>query len=108
MKETPKATQAIQEYYAILGIDSNEQNREYPLNLRSLIAIFVFCANVILTAGYLFTEADTIGEYIDSVSITTATMIDTFTYFSFFYRLSQFSAFVNTLEDTFQESMYEF
>lgn len=105
MKDTPKATLAIQEYYAILGIDSNERDRAYPLNVRSLIAIFVFCSCVLLTTLYLLTEAGTIGEYIDSVSITSATIIDTFTYLSFFYRLGKFSTFVNSLEDTFQESM---
>lgn len=105
MKEAPKATLAIQEYYAILGIDANERNRAYPLNVRSVIAIFVFCSCVLLTSGYLLTEAETIGEYIDSVSITSATIIDTYTYLSFFYRLGKFSTFVNSLEDTFQESM---
>lgn len=105
MKDTPKATLAIQEYYAILGIDANERDRAYPVNVRSAIAILVFCSCVLSTTGYLLTEAGTIGEYIDSVSITTATMIDTFTYLSFFYRLRQFSTFVNSLEEAFQESM---
>lgn len=106
-KETSKATQAIQEYYAVLGIDSKEKNRLYPLNTRSIVVIIVFCSCVLSTSGYLLIEAQTIGDYIDSVSITSATIIDTFTYLSFFYRFGQFSTFVNTLEETFQESMYK-
>lgn len=106
MKLQRGVTQAIQQYYAVLGIDANEQNRSYPLNVRSVVAIFVFCSCVLSTSGYLLSEANTIGEYIDSVSITSATLIDTFTYLSFFYRLSKFSTFVNSLEETFQESMH--
>lgn len=105
MKVIPRVTEAIRNNNAVLGIDSNEQNAEYPWNARSVIAILVYCSCVLSTGGYLFGEAETFGEYMDSVSITTATLIDTYTYLSFFLRLKQFSTFVNTLEETFQESM---
>lgn len=105
MKLTCGVTQAIQQYFAVLGMDVNAQNRSNPFNVRSVIANCVFCSSAILTSGYLLTEAETIEEYIDSVSITTATIIDTFIYLSFFYRLSKFSKFVNSLEETFQERM---
>lgn len=105
MKLKRGVTQAIQQYYAVLGIDANEQNHSNPWNVRSAVAFFVFCSCAILASIYLLTEAKTIGEYIDSVSITSATIIDTFSYLSFFYRLNKFSTFVNSLEETIQERM---
>lgn len=101
-------TQAIQKNYALLGIDSNAQDQSNALNIRSLIAIIVYCLCVYSTSAYLFNEAETFGEYMDSVYITSAVYIDTFTYLSFFWRLSKFSTFVNLLEETFQESEYNF
>lgn len=98
-------TQAIQTSYALLGIDSNPSSQSSALNLRSTAAVIVYCLCVLSTGAYLLYEAETFGEYMDSVYITSATVIDTFTYFSFLWRLRKFSAFVNSLEQTFTESM---
>lgn len=97
-------TKAIQKNYALLGIDSNASNETNAFKARSTIAIVVYCLSVLLTSVYLFCEAETIMEYMDSVYITSATIIDTFTYFSFFWRLGMFSTFVNSLEEAFEES----
>lgn len=64
MKVTPRATQAIQKKYALLGIDSNEQHRRYPVNAQSVIAITVFCSCVCSTSGYLICDAKSFREYI--------------------------------------------
>lgn len=94
-------TQAIRTNYAVLGIDSNDSS---AFNFRSVLATVIFCLCVFTTSAFLFNQAETFGEYMDSVYITSATVIDTFTYFSFLWRLSKFSTFVNSLEETFTES----
>lgn len=101
-------TKAIQTNFALLGIDSNALNRLNAINVRSAIVIIVYGLCVSSTSAYLFYEAETFGEYMDSVSITSATVIDTFTYFSFLLRLTKFSTFVNSLEKTFTESKFYF
>lgn len=106
MNVTPRVTQAIRRKYAVLGVDPNEQNRTYPLNARSVVAIVVYCSCVSSTSAFLLLEAETFRSYIDSVSITSATIIDSFVYLSFFFRFGQFSTFVNSIEEIFQESEY--
>lgn len=101
-------TGAIQKSYALLGIDSNALNISNAFSVRSALAIIIYCLCVFSTSTYLMYEAETFGEYMDSVSITTATIIDTFTYLSFFCRLDKFSAFINSLEKTFCESNFSF
>lgn len=100
-------TKAIQENFALLGIESNAAKQSTAFNVfnvRSAITITVYCLSVSLTSAYLFCEAESFSEYMDSVSITSATAIDTFTYFSFFCRLDMFSKFINSLEETFENS----
>lgn len=103
-----KITAGIQQKFVVLGIDSTQLNQPRLLNSRSSITFVVYGLSIAATGIYLCFVANHLSEFVDAVSICSATIIATCTYISFFMRMEELFTFFTSLDDLVEESKLKF
>lgn len=99
-----KFFQSIQEYFAIMGINSSQSVDVHPFNRSNLITLLIFCMLVITSNKFLLFEAKYFEEYIDSFYLTCTGTLAAINFVVIIWKMTKVFEFIKGLESVVHRS----
>lgn len=90
--------------FASLGFDSPQSTHEDLLKINNILSVLLFAISLLSTCAYVYYEASSFEEYIDSVFMLSGLTIVLFMFANFFWQMPNFYRFFVHLENTIEKS----
>lgn len=98
-----KILKAVQDGFAILGINLNQSTQRHPFNFRKLIVTFVFGAAITLSLVSIF-RAHTFKEYTDSIHMALALTLGSAIYGTILCETTKIAELIGNFEKNINNS----
>lgn len=94
-----KVFQSIQKNFALMGISPKLVAQSYPFNVRIFAYFLSVMSGITLTCVYIFTDAKTVSEYMQTIYVASAGIFDVFTLLILILKVDQLFEFINRLDN---------
>lgn len=102
-----KIFETIRNYFAIVGITSQQSIQSHPFNRRNSLCLFVFGMGISLTFAYQFRRIESFQEFTDCFYEISTISVCGIGFASFIWEMVELFEFIDRLDDFVNKSKLE-
>lgn len=102
-----KVLALIKKSFETVDIKPYKTNQNSPFNVKNMLCLFVIIISLGSSLLYLFVEANSFGEYVNSCFIVSSEAIEIINFINIIWKTPKLYEFFYNLENTIEKSKYQ-